>query len=726
MANIKKSFNFRNGFQVDDDNVVVNANGLVGIGTSIPVEALDVRGNVKVTGICTLTQVFTNYAEVVGFATLTTGSIGLASFTSDGIVTATRSSGIITYYGDGGRLLNLPTSQWLDVDTGIGFTSIYAQGNVGVATFLPLFKFQVGGIGESVQEFDNGLGITESGDVYTAGVITSTAANGGFFGSGAFLSDLNASNVSSGTLSNSRLPIIANDRFPSNINISGVVTASTFSSGNFIGTFTGGFVGIASTARDLTSDANVSITQVTAGFATCGLTTIAKLDVLNSNTNRGTIGINTTTHRSDFHISKVSGISSILVTSSSDQASLISLGRNFSNRTGGLRFGKSSTLDVFDFERSSNANSLDVINYDISNLNHYISGSDAKFHWIYRAGNTLANPIMTLTSNGKLIVGSGTTVAGEETLRVVGILTVTNNNDAFFDRNVSIKGDLNVLGNFDIGIDGKNLNVDTGISTIANIDLTTQLAIAGPDPFEFLDGYSLTMGDWKFGSSGSIVMSENIGVGIGTTSVRNVQIGGIGTDFRLDAYEAYSVFKSISIGTTNPSAFVDFSAAGQVPGGSARRYMIVPKATTTNINSFTSVSGGVVYDTTVNSFKGYNGSSWQTFATGTTNRYPENNTGDGDYTLQSSDLGKLIKISRSGGSTTLTIPNTLGATIGDTIVIHNTTTSGQTDVTIAHATTANLLFAGGQTGNRTLSQYGVATLICVASNTFAIYGNGIT
>ena len=44
MANIKKNFNFRNGVQVDDDNLLVTATGLVGIGTTVPTEALDVRG----------------------------------------------------------------------------------------------------------------------------------------------------------------------------------------------------------------------------------------------------------------------------------------------------------------------------------------------------------------------------------------------------------------------------------------------------------------------------------------------------------------------------------------------------------------------------------------------------------------------------------------------------------------------------------------------------------
>ena len=40
MANYRKSFNFRNGVQVDDDNLVVNANGLVGIGFSLFVVAI--------------------------------------------------------------------------------------------------------------------------------------------------------------------------------------------------------------------------------------------------------------------------------------------------------------------------------------------------------------------------------------------------------------------------------------------------------------------------------------------------------------------------------------------------------------------------------------------------------------------------------------------------------------------------------------------------------------
>ena len=60
-----------NGFQVDEDNFIVNANGLVGIGTSVPSEFLDVRGTAKVVGLVTASDVF-----VSGVATITEIQVG--------------------------------------------------------------------------------------------------------------------------------------------------------------------------------------------------------------------------------------------------------------------------------------------------------------------------------------------------------------------------------------------------------------------------------------------------------------------------------------------------------------------------------------------------------------------------------------------------------------------------------------------------------------------------
>ena len=86
MANIKKTFNFRNGVQVDDDNLLVTSTGLVGIGTTVPTEALDVRGNVKIVGDATITN------ATIGVLTITnvapTKIIGAGVSIASGIITA--------------------------------------------------------------------------------------------------------------------------------------------------------------------------------------------------------------------------------------------------------------------------------------------------------------------------------------------------------------------------------------------------------------------------------------------------------------------------------------------------------------------------------------------------------------------------------------------------------------------------------------------------------------
>ena len=96
MANIRKTFNFRNGVQVDQDNLVVDSLGKVGIGTSVPTEFLDVRGTAKVVGLVTANQAYIEDLEVVGIATVEQLYVGIVSVSSAGIVTA--SSGIVTYY----------------------------------------------------------------------------------------------------------------------------------------------------------------------------------------------------------------------------------------------------------------------------------------------------------------------------------------------------------------------------------------------------------------------------------------------------------------------------------------------------------------------------------------------------------------------------------------------------------------------------------------------------
>ena len=176
MANIKKSFNFRNGVQVDDDNLKVSATGLVGIGTTVPTEALDVRGNLVVSGV---SSAVTAQAGVMTVTTLNpTEIIGAGVSIVSGIVTA--SSGIITFYGDARFLQGMPTSQWEDTNTGLGVSSIYnTGGTVGIATTTPVFARQVGNDPNSGQ---SGVGIGSFGDIKVSGVITATTFSGNLSG----------------------------------------------------------------------------------------------------------------------------------------------------------------------------------------------------------------------------------------------------------------------------------------------------------------------------------------------------------------------------------------------------------------------------------------------------------------------------------------------------------------------------------------------------------------
>ena len=89
------------------------------------------------------------------------------------------------------------------------------------------------------------------------------------------------------------------------------------------------------------------------------------------------------------------------------------------------------------------------------------------------------------------------------------------------------------------------------------------------------------------------------------------------------------------------------------------------------------------------------------------------------YTLIASDTGKHVSIS-SGG---VTVASGVFS-IGDVVTLYNNSSSSQTitqgpSVTLRQAGTSN-------TGNRSLALYGVATLMCVASNTFVISGVGLS
>lgn len=89
------------------------------------------------------------------------------------------------------------------------------------------------------------------------------------------------------------------------------------------------------------------------------------------------------------------------------------------------------------------------------------------------------------------------------------------------------------------------------------------------------------------------------------------------------------------------------------------------------------------------------------------------------YTLIASDAGKHISITTGG----VTVPASVFS-VGDAISVYNNSGSSQT---ITQGAGVTLRFVGtATTGNRTLAQYGLCTVMCVDSNVFVIIGGGVT
>ena len=678
MANIRKQFNFRNGVQVDDDNLIVTSTGLVGIGTSIPNEALDVRGNAKVVGVLTATQLNAETLVVpqstLSNITLTESIIGSGVSIRSGVVTATTTSGLVTYFGDGRFLQGLPTSQWQDVDVGLGFTSIYARGFVGVGTVDPRFVFQVAGTpNTSLVGFTSGVGISSEGNILATGIVTAYK----FSGIGSNLTQLNASSIEYGTISNDRLPQLINSKLPNDISVSGIITASsglvagnatingnTTINGNInatgigtfgplnatqlnvtgnvnatgigtfgplnatrlnvtgnvdvtgVGTFSDGIIGnvtgIASTARSLTGTPDIIVGFITASNITVSNNSTTGIASVTNRLHVGNnIGLNTHSPTTEVHIVK-NGIGGVHLTST--QESFVGVARSLTRgQLGGeLRFGNLS--DSFGGQKS-----LELVNYDLGNVNQYIHRGAAgvgtgNFNWIYGQSQTAR---MTLTWDGKL--GIAKTNPDHE-LHVVGTSTITDDlyigDDLFVKGDSTLTGDLSVNGVFTtnnlsvLGGINANLNSASGVSTFFNINVTNQGKLAKVAIGTDQTDYPIQIGNAQ--SNDVIILSNANFIGIGT-SLPTAEVN-------ISAQDASVIIRAVGIGTTRPRSAVDFADAGKGYFSDAKRFLITPRVSTAERNaldtSTVDAKGAIVYNTSTSVHQAWNGSAWNTLGSG--------------------------------------------------------------------------------------------------------------
>ena len=669
MANIKKTFNFRNGVQVDDDNLIVNATGLVGIGTTIPTQALDVRGkivslydaNVPNSGELNVTSgIITNLTVTgnfnVGNNNYSGGTVGEGIVVGNpaGVVTATNpSTGIVTYYGDGRYLQGLPTSQWADKDAGLGFLSIYNAGNVGVATDDPRFALQIGGT-NNPQNFQGGIGIGSEGSLVATGIVTAGTFSGPLSGdvTGTLTGSV-AGNINSGISTITQIK-------STNVDVSGVVTATTFDgdlAGNIVSgistvgllsatdvvvsgaitatTFSGDFSGnVNSGIATFTTLSVTNINSDPAGIATLGRVTsstsnigIATVSTLNVGEKLG-IGIQVPTN--DLQILNT-GIATVNIKGSQ---ALLSIGQEFTPTAG---VAKSTGVFRYGYDDKS----LDIINTDSGDLTNYIHfGSQTgintgSFKWNHRTNNN----IMTLTYDGKLGINKETPL---HALDVVGTTRLTG--DATVAGNLNVTG--GITGSLNIDTITTNLNTTSGVSTFNSVKISRFCGVSTVAIGTEFD--NVVTGTAIDAQTGNTLLGN---VGLGTTGVSqrlNVAGGawfsnlGLGTvtptsdhptlplQFDTTVYGHAVGFNTstvtffngssvriedtggVGVGTTSLRSAVDFGDAGTGFANGAFRHLILPRVSTAErANIAAPVGGSLIYNTTENRLEFYDGSEWK-------------------------------------------------------------------------------------------------------------------
>ena len=654
MSNIRKTFNFRNGVQVDDDDLLVRGN-LVGIGTTVPTERLDVRGNTKVVGLVTSNELFVSGLSTFNGAIDVNADVVVGSaltlYSSTGIISAT------SFYGDGQTLSNLPTSQWVDTDVGLGFTSIYASGNVGVGTTDPRHSFQIGGNNDAVN-FVNGVGFSSEGNIRVTGI--STFSGIGTFGSRLYIEDeldvggavtLADGATVSGQLDTGNIKstgVITATTYDGNLtgtptlgtgvtvtaaglHVSGIVTAASFVgpltgniTGNIIGNITGDITGNVTGSLNSVGVSTIVDANIT-NLSVSGVTTSPTIHSGSGGTgfaalSTGKIGVGTALPTSEIQVRKASG--SLVEVVAETGESRISIGQSVGvgKSTGTLRFGNATGV-------------FDVINNDIGNLNLVLHAGPSgvgtgRFGWVYGQNNS---ELMSLTHTGSLGLGVQNPV---NTLHVVGTSTVTSN--AFVGGDLTVAGSVSGAINFPAILTGTNLQNTSGISTFNNVR-AVKIGIQQNNPLAEVDCFS---GTGIFASVGigttnpinALTIKGSVGIqdvgcaiGIGTTAIMTgsgVDYGSIqihkqhttvwGGSLSIIGGPGIGSMTGIGFGTYSPRCAADFMDVS----GNAFPYMILPNISTATRNglgggSGAAQEGAVIFNTTTKKLQVYNGSAWQ-------------------------------------------------------------------------------------------------------------------
>jgi hypothetical protein len=633
MASYNKSFNFRNGVQVDNDNFIVNANGLVGIGTSIPREFLDVYGTAKVTGLVTTINLYVS--GIATFANLNVGNVNISS----GIITAT--TGIVTYYGDGSKLRDVPTSQWINVSTGPGYTSIYAAGNVGVATTNPSYTFQVG----SNPVTSNGVGFNSTGNVYISGIVTARTAS---------ISNITTTNLTSTASTTTSLRVSGTGTIATLNAVTGVVTTIsgttlTYSGRGTIATLnavtgvvttisgttatygTAGITTLTTTIGTITNLTNTNLTSTAAtvsyldssNLRTTGVATIQTLKTVDGNITyfTGQSG-SYTGNLSSNSLNAVTGVVTTISGTTltySGRGTIATLnapvgvvttisGTNLTYATAGITTLTTTTGTITNLS-STNINASGIItatNGFKGSLTGNVTGiSDYATQLVTPRDFSITGSFVTapaVSFNGTGNVAFAATISPNSI--VLGTYTSGN-----YVRSISGTNDQITVSEFPTPGGQPQIGLTSTVYITNNLYVTNNIGIGTTIPAYNLD---ITTGN---GSGVGISTLGNI-TATGITSTTTLKVGtgvviqsGIITATKLVIGTAGTTITTnnnrVGIGTTNPQGILDLV--------STTSPFYLPRMSTGQRDAIVGISSGaMIFNTTVKEFQAYTGTAWVT------------------------------------------------------------------------------------------------------------------
>jgi len=595
MANIRKSFNFRNGVQVDNNNFVVNANGLVGIGSSAPTSELDVSGGVKVSGLVTSSTLGSGIGTITNF-TATNASVGVLTATTLSIggntVTNIIGFGFTTFVSDNGGV-GLHTTSKLGINTttspGASDSELIVNGNVNATGIVTANSFSgdlTGNVNatsgvSTFTELKVGTAITMS-----AGIITATTFSGSLPTS-SLTGTISSTQIANSAVTDAKIDTVSASK------LTGALPAISGASLTNV------------PAVSITGSPNVNLGVTTTGNLTAGSITGAGLSVTS-------IGIGTASPANTFQ-QRATGATELQVTSDTASAS-ITVGREpgtANTNNAEFRYGGAGGFAF------SNAQSLDIVNYGTGNFNYYLSANNAgaaagDYVW-HKGANS--DQLMTLTKGGNLGIGI---TNPEEKLNVQGASKFTG--IATFNNNVTITGSLtatfkgnlldtsdNIIVNVSDKLFNGNVNTASGISTFNQLSIgstvtSDNITVGGASASHASPDHIFSVNN----STNRFYVNQTGAIGISTTLNLGVSIG-------INATDKFAVFGGVGVGTTSPRSAVDFADAGTVGIGITQPYFLPPKLTTSTRNGIGgTITGATIYNTNLNKLQVYTGSNWET------------------------------------------------------------------------------------------------------------------